>query len=198
MLSAKLGGKFDKYIVKCLPKHISPNNYTLMGLAITVIASVFLALGLFFLAGIFIFLAGLCDMADGAIARVRGRVSVFGGFLDSVIDRYADLFFFFGLCFYYYHTRNAFLFFCTLFVIAGSLLTSYVRARAEVFLKEKCNVGIIERPERIILLGIGALFSLLSYIIPLLALLSNITVLQRIYFVWKKTSLKEKETGCQS
>jgi len=98
MLSAKLGGKFDKYIVKCLPKHISPNNYTLMGLAITVIASVFLALGLFFLAGIFIFLAGLCDMADGAIARVTGRVSVFGGFLDSVIDRYADLFFFFGVC----------------------------------------------------------------------------------------------------
>ncbi len=198
MLSAKLGGKFDKYIVKYLPKYISPNSYTILGLLITVIASFLLAFGLFPLAGLFIFLAGLCDMADGAIARVTGRVSVFGGFLDSVIDRYADLFFFFGLCFYYYHTRDVFLFFCTLFVIAGSLLTSYVRARAEVFLKEKCNVGIIERPERIILLGIGALFSILNYIIPLLALLSNITVLQRIYFVWKKTSLKEKKTECQS
>ncbi len=193
MLSAKLGGKFDRYIVKCLPKGASPNAWTAVGLIITIVASIFLAIGHFFLGGIFIFLAGLCDMADGAIARTTGRVSLFGGFLDSVIDRYADLFFFFGLCLYYYSKRNLFLFLCTLFVIAGSILTSYVRARAEVFLKEKCNVGIIERPERVILLGIGALFYKLSYIIPLLAVLSNFTVFQRIYFVWRKTKTKEKE-----
>ncbi|HDD35683.1 MAG TPA: CDP-alcohol phosphatidyltransferase family protein [Candidatus Desulfofervidus auxilii] len=187
MLSAKLGGKFDKYITKLLPKNVSPNTYTLLGLIVTIIASLFLAFGYFILGGLFIFLAGFFDMADGAIARTTGRVSEFGGFLDSVIDRYADLLFFFALCFHYYHVRNVFLFLCTLFTIAGSILTSYVRARAEVFLNQKCNVGIIERPERILFLGVGGLFDLFNYIIPILAILSNLTVFQRIYYVWKKT-----------
>ncbi|MCD6320191.1 MAG: CDP-alcohol phosphatidyltransferase family protein [Candidatus Desulfofervidaceae bacterium] len=192
MLSAKLGGKFDKYIMKFVPKGVSPNICTLLGLGITGIAGFFLAVGLFKIGGVFIFLAGFCDMADGAIARSTGRVSQFGGFLDSVIDRYADLLIFFGLCFYYYFNHNLFLFLCALLVIAGSLLTSYTRARAEVFLGQRCNVGLIERPERIILLGIGALFNILNYILPVLALLSNITVFQRIYFVWRKTALPKK------
>ncbi|MDL1956868.1 MAG: CDP-alcohol phosphatidyltransferase family protein [Candidatus Desulfofervidus auxilii] len=187
MLSAKLGGKLDKYIVRCLPKNISPNTYTLLGLVVTVIASLSLAFGYFTIGGFFIFFAGFFDMADGAIARTTGRTSEFGGFLDSVIDRYGDLFFFFGLCFHYYHIRDAFLLFCTLFTIAGSLLTSYTRARAEIFLNHKCNIGLIERPERIILLGIGALFNSFTYIIPILAILSNLTVFQRIYYVWRKT-----------
>jgi len=189
MLSAKLSGKFDKYVVKLLPRRISPNTYTISGLAVTCIASIFLAIGHFSLGGVFIFLAGFFDMADGAIARTSGKVSTFGGFLDSVIDRYADMLFLFALCLYYYHSRNLFLFLCTLAVIAGSLLTSYVRARAEVFLPYKCNVGWIERPERIILLGIGALFGIMHYILPLLAILSNITVFQRIHYVWGKLSL---------
>lgn len=194
MLSAKLGGKFDKYIIKFVPKGLSPNVCTLSGLVVTGIASFFLAMGLFKIGGIFIFLAGFFDMADGAIARTTKRVSQFGGFLDSVIDRYADLLIFLGLCFYYYYNHNLFLFLCTFFVIAGSLLTSYTRARAEVFLNQKCNVGLIERPERIILLGVGALFNILNYILPLLAILSNITVFQRIYFVWRKTALPKKES----
>ncbi len=189
MLSAKLSGKLDKYLVKFLPKRICPNAYTILGLIITCIVSIFLAIGHFFLSGILIFVAGFFDMADGAIARTTGKVSTFGGFLDSVIDRYADMLFLFALCFYYYHSRNLFLFLCTLIVIAGSLLTSYVRARAEVFLPHKCDVGWVERPERIILLGLGALFNILHYILPLLAILSNITVFQRIYYVWEKLHL---------
>jgi len=195
MLSAKLGGRFDKYIIKFVPKNLSPNVCTLAGLGITGIAGFFLAIGLFKVGGIFILLAGFCDMADGAIARSTGKVSQFGGFLDSVIDRYADLLIFFGLCFYYYSSHNVFLFLCALFVIAGSLLTSYTRARAEIFLNQKCNVGLIERPERIILLAVGALFNILNYILPLLAILSNITVFQRIYFVWRKTALPKKKMG---
>jgi len=193
MLSAKLSGRLDKYIIKLLPKKYSPNTYTLLGLGVTGISSFFLALGYFKIGGVLIFLAGLFDMADGAIARTTGRVSEFGGFLDSVIDRYADLLFFFGLCFYYYHSREIFLFICVLLTIAGSLLTSYARARAEIFLGSKCNVGLVERPERVILLGIGAIFDLFIYILPLLAFLSNITVFQRIYYVWQKTTSSKKE-----
>jgi len=147
MISAKLSGRLDKYIIKLLPKKYSPNTYTLLGLGVTAISSFFLALGYFKIGGALIFLAGLFDMADGAIARATGRVSEFGGF------------------------------------------------RAEIFLGSKCNVGLVERPERIILLGIGAIFDLFIYILPLLAFLSNITVFQRIYYVWQKTTSSKKELG---
>jgi CDP-diacylglycerol--glycerol-3-phosphate 3-phosphatidyltransferase len=192
MLSAKLSGKFDKYIIRFLPKKISPNTYTLFGLGVTAIASLFIGLGYFKIGGILIFLAGFFDMADGAIARSTKTVSQFGGFLDSVIDRYADLLFLFALCFYYYHSQKIFLFICTFITIAGSLLTSYARARAELFLSSKCDVGLVERPERIVLLGIGALFDLFLYILPLLAILSNVTVLQRIHYAWQKTQVTKR------
>jgi len=132
-----------------------------------------------------IILAGLFDMLDGEVARVTSSETQFGAFYDSVIDRYSDIMILQGLMVYY--AREQMLGYVVLvgIVIMGAVLTSYARARAESLIPS-CKVGFMERPERIVLLIIGALSNRMEAVLWILAVLGNWTVFDRIYFTWKE------------
>jgi CDP-diacylglycerol--glycerol-3-phosphate 3-phosphatidyltransferase len=120
-------------------------------------------------------------MADGRVARLEGRVTPFGGFFDSVMDRYSDLCLLIGLLIYYGRI-NRFLYVSLVAVaMIGSVMVSYSRARAENVIPS-CKVGFLERPERVVLIIIGALFDRMAPVLWLIAVLSNVTVIHRIAF----------------
>jgi len=146
------------------------------------------ALGHIFWGGILLLLGGFFDMLDGAVARQESRVTPFGGFLDSVLDRYADQFALFGILIYFVQQQALPWIIMTVLAIIGTTVTPYARARAENIIDE-CHVGILERPERVIVLAAGALFGFLPYAILIIMVLANITVFQRIYHTYKKTHL---------
>jgi len=166
---------------------VSPNALTFFGLGISLLAAVLLAAGQFFWAGVATLGAGLFDMLDGGVARARGGADRFGAFLDSIVDRYSDLFLLMGvLLFYAGEGRLALVGLCCL-AILGTVLIPYARARAECFLP-LCNVGWMERPERILLLAAGALLGLMPWALGLLTLLAHVTVVQRVHYCWKRLS----------
>ena len=170
---------------------IDPNNLTLISLAITAMSAVFLYYGHLRMGGVLILLGGTFDILDGTVARATNRISKFGAFWDSVLDRYSEFLIFFGLLFYFFH-RGVFSHQTTIMAIClaltGSMMVSYIRARAEG-LGLECKLGIMQRPERIVLLGFGAIFheAILSFFIIIIAVLSNWTAVQRIYHVWTVT-----------
>jgi CDP-diacylglycerol--glycerol-3-phosphate 3-phosphatidyltransferase len=125
-------------------------------------------------------------MLDGQVARLTNRVSDFGAFLDSVIDRYSDVVLFIGLLIYYARVRRFFYVVLVAIVMAGSVMVSYTRARAESLIPQ-CKVGFLERPERIVLIIIGALFNRMAAVLWVIAVLSNVTVFHRCLFTWKET-----------
>ena len=130
--------------------------------------------------------AALCDMLDGPVARRQGRVSVFGGFLHSILDRYSDLILFLGLLVYYAQV-NRFVYAVVVgAAMAGSVMVSYSKARAESLIG-KCDVGFWERPERIALMILGALSNRMEMALWILAIGPNITVVHRIIYTWKRT-----------
>lgn len=181
------GGKFllDK-IVKILSKlHINPNILTFTGVLISFWAAFEFGYGNFFRGGIVIILAGLFDMLDGEVARVTRSATEFGAFYDSVIDRYSDVIILQGLMVYY--ARQQMLGYVVLVgvVVMGAVLTSYTRARAESMIAT-CKVGFMERPERIVLLIIGALSNRMEAVLWVLAVLGNWTVFDRIYYTWSE------------
>ncbi len=136
------------------------------------------------LAGLALFVSGFFDLLDGAVARQYGRVTAYGGFLDSVLDRYTDLSVAFGI-FIYFSRRDDLLFAILTFVAAiGIVIVSYIRARAEAA-SLQCKGGLLERPERTILLIIGLCFGILKPVIILLAVLTHFTAVQRILIVRK-------------
>jgi CDP-diacylglycerol--glycerol-3-phosphate 3-phosphatidyltransferase len=190
MLDAWLNHRLDPYLYKLAEWTkgvIKPNHLTLFGLLVTLLAAVFLALGLWIVAGIAIIVAGLFDLLDGAAARSQGRVTPFGAFFDSVIGRYSDFALFIGLFFYYATTGQPYLMLLACLAAMGSFLAPFTRARAETVIPS-CKVGIMERPERIILLIFGALFNVMVYILWILTILTHITVIQRILYTRKKLS----------
>ncbi len=136
---------------------IHPNVLTFIGLLINIGAAALLAAGQFRWAGVVIIGAGLFDMVDGRVARETNRVTRFGGFFDSVLDRYSDLFLLMGLLVWYGSINVPFYVVLTAVVMTGSVMVSYTRARAENSIPT-CKVGFMERPERVVLLIIGALF----------------------------------------
>ena len=158
---------------------INPNVLTFLGLVINSWAAWLFAKGEFFYAGLVVIGAGLFDMVDGRVARASDRVTRFGGFFDSVIDRYSDLALFMGLLVYYADINRFFYIVLTAVVMTGSVMTSYARARAECTIP-KCKVGFLERPERVVLIIIGALFNRMAPVLWILAVLSNITVIHRM------------------
>lgn len=171
--------------------HIRPDTLTVTGLLISVAAAYALAYGYFGWAGLILIFAGLFDMLDGAVARISNRETAFGAFLDSVLDRYSDMIVLLGLTIYY--GRNDRLPYVVLVgtVIMGTVLTSYARARAESLLP-KCKVGFLERPERVVLLIIGALSGRMEAVLWVLAILSNWTVIHRILYVRKELRLQTR------
>ena len=160
---------------------ISPNALTLTGLGVNIVSGVLLAKGFFTLGGFFILFAGAFDVLDGGVARVRGGQDRFGAFLDSMIDRYSDLVLLIGVLLYYAEQGSVAAVGLCCITVMGTALVPYARARAECFLP-KCAVGLMERPERILLLAAGALSHKMIWAMGLLAVLTHITVLQRIYF----------------
>jgi CDP-diacylglycerol--glycerol-3-phosphate 3-phosphatidyltransferase len=189
MIGNKIGHRLDPYLYyvfkNILGEHGNPNFFTLLGFFATLVASLLILKELWFLAGLTIVLSGLFDLFDGVIARKLGKVTALGSFLDSVLDRYSDLILLLALLIYYLRKGEPDLVILTSFVSIGTILIPYVRAKAEA-LQVPCTIGLMERAERIILLSIGTLFQWMEPILWILAVLTHFTVLQRIYYVWKK------------
>lgn len=170
---------------------VHPNILTLTGLAINIVAMVLFAKGIFTWAALVILFAGIFDMVDGEVARRTGRVTKFGAFFDSVIDRYSDVLLLLGLIIWYAKVDRIFYVGMTGLVLIGSVLTSYTRARAESLIPA-CKVGFLERPERIVLLIIGSLSDRMAAVLWVMAILSNWTVSQRIWYTWRELSALER------
>jgi CDP-diacylglycerol--glycerol-3-phosphate 3-phosphatidyltransferase len=165
---------------------VTPTMVTVFGLLLSAVGALFAARGSLFVSGIILLVSGLCDTFDGSLARLQGTVSKFGAFIDSTGDRIMELFYFGALIFYFmgHGTFGEIMIFVVLVALSGSLLTSYVRARAEG-LGLECRVGWLERPERVTALVIGLLLGRVILVISILfiAVMSVITVFQRILHV---------------
>jgi len=170
---------------------IHPNVLTFLGLVINTWAAFLFAAGRFRAAGLVVILAGVFDMVDGRVARETNRVTRFGGFVDSVIDRYSDLALFMGLLVYYASINRFFYIVLTAIVMTGSVMVSYTRARAECTIP-KCKVGFLERPERVVLIIIGALFDRMAPVLWVIAMLSNLTVVHRMIYTWQEAKRLEE------
>lgn len=166
--------------------HIHPNVFTCLGLAINAAAAWMFAQGELTKAGIVVLLAAVFDLVDGPIARHSGKVTRFGGFLDSVIDRYSDLVLLMGMLVYYATISRFGYIVLTAAAMTGCVMVSYARARAENEIP-KCKVGFLERPERIVLIIIGALSGRMAPVLWVIAVLGNWTVIQRVLFTWTET-----------
>ncbi|MGA8100806.1 MAG: CDP-alcohol phosphatidyltransferase family protein [Candidatus Acidiferrales bacterium] len=165
---------------------IPPNLITWLSLVLNLWAGMLFAAGRFAAGGGLMICAALCDMLDGPVARRQGRVSVFGGFLHSILDRYSDLILFLGLLVYYAQV-NRFVYAVVVgAAMAGSVMVSYSKARAESLIG-KCDVGFWERPERIALMILGALSNRMELVLWILAIGPNITVVHRIIYTWRRT-----------
>jgi len=164
---------------------VNPNVLTLLGLAVNIVAAVLFAKGMFTVAGLVVLFAGIFDMVDGEVARRTGRVTRFGAFFDSVIDRYSEVMLLLGLVVWYAKLDR--IFYAGLVVVAliGSIMTSYTRARAESLIPA-CKVGFLERPERIVLLIIASLTNRIGPAMWVMAILSNWTVSQRIWYTFQE------------
>lgn len=168
----------------------TPNQLTLAGLALNFVAGWVYAMGFIFLGGFLLLVAGLGDVLDGPLARTSGKVTKFGAFLDSTVDRYSDFFLFGGLVLHFAQTAQGGFLLLTMGIIAGSFVTSYAKARAENLI-EKCNVGVFERPERVLLLALGSLIPfLLPLVLWILFIGTNYTAVQRILFTQKQLAQK--------
>lgn len=165
---------------------IHPNLLTFLGLVANAGAAVLFASGEFRWAATVIFFAGIFDMTDGRVARKQGRVTAFGAFFDSMIDRYSDLVLYMGLLVYYAKIGRFSYVVLVAVAMAGSFMVSYSRARAESLIPA-CKVGFMERPERVVLLIIGGAFRRMAAVLWVIAVLSTLTVIHRIVYTWRET-----------
>ncbi len=170
---------------------VHPNVLTFIGLLINVWAAWLFGMGRFFNAGLVVIGAGLFDMVDGRVARETNQVTMFGGFFDSVLDRYSDLGLLVGLLVYYASINRNLYVVLTAVVMMGSVMISYTRARAENAIP-RCKVGFLERPERIVLIIIGALFNRMAPVLWVIGVLSNITVIHRMIYTWQEANRLEE------
>jgi CDP-diacylglycerol---glycerol-3-phosphate 3-phosphatidyltransferase len=164
---------------------ITPNMFTFLGLVVNSLAAVLFAMGRFHNAAAVLFLAGFLDMADGQVARRVGRVTAFGAFFDSTLDRYSDLALYMGLVVYYTLIGRTFYMALAAVAMASSFMVSYSRARAESLIPS-CKVGFMERPERLVLLIIGGAFAKMAPVLWVIAIISTITVIHRVVYTWQE------------
>lgn len=165
---------------------VAPNVVTIFGFVLNVGTAWVLATGHFLVGGFLVLIAGAFDLLDGALARVTGRGTVFGALLDSTIDRYSEAVLLFGLLVYFarrHDTAEVILLFAT---IAGSMLISYIRARAEA-LGLDAEVGIMRRTMRICTLALGLLINQVLIFLWILAILTHFTAWHRLFYVWRRT-----------
>src|SRR5271156_2971139 len=162
------GGWLLRHVVRGLAATgLTPNMFTFLGLAVNSWA------------------AALLEMADGQVARLGGRVTAFGAFLDSTLDRYADLALYMGLVVHYTLIGRSFYMALAAVAMASSFMVSYSRARAESLIPS-CKVGFMERPERLVLLIMGGVFNRMAQVLWVVALISTVTVIHRVVYTWQE------------
>ena len=176
----------DKIVAALAATGINPNLLTFFGLLVNLSASVMFARGRFGNAAALIFFAGFLDILDGQVARRQNRVTAFGAFYDSTLDRYSDMALYMGLLVYYAVNGRASYVILAAVATAGSVMVSYARARAESLIPT-CKVGFMERPERLVLLIIGGTFNRMAPVLWVIAVVSTITVIHRIVYTWQET-----------
>jgi CDP-diacylglycerol--glycerol-3-phosphate 3-phosphatidyltransferase len=176
----------DRIVAAIAATGINPNVLTFLGLVVNFWAAVLFATGRFRAAAAVIFFAGFLDMLDGQVARREGRVTAFGAFFDSTLDRYSDMALYMGLLVYYAVIGRSSYVILAAVATAGSVMVSYARARAESLIP-LCKVGFMERPERMVLLIIGGTFNRMAPALWVIAVVSTITVIHRITFTWQET-----------
>jgi len=172
-------------IATCVALKIHPNVLTFVGVLINVAAAVALGLGRFVLAGVIMVVANIFDFIDGKVAVELNAVSLFGGFWDSVIDRFSDISLFIGLIYLYSLKERTDYVMITALAMMFTVMTSYTRARAESIIK-KCKVGFMERPERIVLFMIGAFTNRMAAVLWVILVLSVFTVADRIILTYRE------------
>src|SRR2546428_5460586 len=180
---------------------ISANVLTFMGLVINVVAALLFGYAtgenqrrMFFYAGLVVFAAGFFDLVDVPVARASNQVTGFVVFVDAVLDRYSDAALFFGLLVFYARGNRFFYVVLTALVMISAVMVSYTRARAESLIGS-CKVGFMERPERLVLIIIGALANRMAPVLWVIAVLSTITVIHRMYYTWQQTESVETTTA---
>jgi CDP-diacylglycerol--glycerol-3-phosphate 3-phosphatidyltransferase len=185
--------------------HVSPDVLTITGLALNGVACAFFAIAggkdytepnLLRTGGLVALVASIFDMLDGRVARLRGRETKYGAFLDSTMDRYSDMLLYMGLLILYARLDDTPHMVLVWVAAFGSFMTSYARARAESLI-ESCKVGFLERPERIVLLVLGALTNRVVGVLWIIAVLSNLTAVQRVAYTYSqlKRGSRRESTG---
>ena len=173
---------------------IHPNVLTLIGVLINVAASVALGLDRFIAAGVIMIVANIFDFIDGKVAHLTNTSSRFGAFWDSTLDRFSDIALFLGLIYLYADLHRTDYVMITALAMMFSIMTSYARARAESLI-EKCKVGFMERPERIVLFMVGAFTDRMGAVLWVILILSIITVANRIHYTYLALNAKPIPTG---
>ena len=173
---------------------IHPNVLTLIGVLINVGAAWALGRDHFLLAGVIMILANMFDFIDGKVAHITNTVSRFGAFWDSTLDRFSDIALFLGPIYLYASLRRTDYVMVTALAMMFSIMTSYARARAESLI-DKCKVGFMERPERIVLFMIGAFTNRMAAVMWVILILSIVTVANRIHYTYLALNDKPMPTG---
>lgn len=181
-------------IATCVALRIHPNVLTFVGVLINIAAAWALGLGRFVLAGVIMVIANIFDFIDGKVAVELKAVSAFGGFWDSVIDRFSDLALFIGLIFLYSQLGRTDYVMITALAMMFAIMTSYTRARAESLIR-KCKVGFMERPERIVLFMIGAFTNRMAAVLWVILVLSAFTVADRIILTYRELRAAEPQVA---
>jgi CDP-diacylglycerol--glycerol-3-phosphate 3-phosphatidyltransferase len=194
MITERIGDAFARPLERIVRifAHVSPDVLTITGLALNGVACAFFAFAggkdyrsplLLQIGGAVALVASIFDMLDGRVARLRGRETKFGAYLDSTMDRYSDMVLFMGLMILYARVDRTPQMVLVWVAAFGSFMTSYARARAESLIP-RCTVGLLERPERIVLLVVGALTNRMVAVLWIIAVLSNITAVQRVVYTY--------------
>ena len=196
-LERGLRSAVDPIINLMVERRVHPNTLSTIGFLITVSSGFFFHSHHVRTAGILILLGGIFDLFDGTVARRTGLASPFGAFYDSTLDRLSEIAVYLGLLSLYNDYRlelgDVGTIYAIMLAMSGSVMISYTRARAEA-LGIDCTVGLMQRAERVILIGLAALMFgedgngiVLKVVIYVLAVLTNLTVVQRIWWVWRNT-----------
>jgi CDP-diacylglycerol--glycerol-3-phosphate 3-phosphatidyltransferase len=164
---------------------LTPNAVTLLGLAGNAVAAVFLAQGYMSIGGLIVLLMAPMDALDGTMARLAGKTSKLGAFTDSVTDRWSELFIFMGLLYFYLGQGDRLACLLVFAAAGGSVMVSYTKSRAET-LGFECNVGVLTRLERFLVLGPGLVLNLPWLAVAIIAVLANFTAVQRAWYVWRQ------------
>lgn len=179
--------------------NMNPNTLTTLGTIFTIVGAIFFALSYLRTGGLFIVFGAICDTMDGRIARDGGKKSKFGALYDSVMDRYSEFIMFFGIAVYFVRHESYWTSVAIFAAVGGSVMVSYVRARAEG-LGLECSVGMMQRTERITYISVASVIGdlpivhevVLIIVIWIIAILANYTAIQRMVYIYKITRESEK------